>query len=181
MSVNRRSIFRDRALKHYTQNKKRDILPNFSSISSAVFFWALLGLLAATGLLAWYTPVSLYTTGTGIVVQAAKSSGVSVVVFFSPADAAKLHPGQSVHLGVGATGQQLESTLTEIQPGTATPAEVLRSYGLQINNPALNQPEVVTLVNLGNASPDSAYAGSIVSAQVEVGTQSLLSSIISIK
>ena len=184
MSVNHHSIFRDKALKHYTQSRKRDILPNFSSIPTAIFLWTLLGLLVATSLLTWEIQVPLYTTGMGTIVQPARhiqteSSETDVLLFFPPDAASKLRVGQPVQLNIGATGQQLPSTLTEIKPGTATPTEVLQSYGLQVSNPALNQPAVVALINLGTAFANPAYDGSVVSAQVKVGSQSLFSSLIS--
>ena len=182
MAVNHRSIFRDKALKHYTQSRKRDILPNFSSIPTAIFVWILHGLLLATGLLVWRTQVPLYTTGVGLVVQPkqTQSGEMDVVVFFSPNAASKLRVGLPVQLSLGATGQQLLSKLAEIRPGTVAPAEVLQNYGLQVSNPAMNQPAVVAFVRLDAVPPHVAYEGSLVSAQVNTGAQSLFSSLISL-
>jgi hypothetical protein len=186
MLVVHNSIFREKALKHYAQSRKRDILPNFSSIPAAIFSWVLLGLLIATGLLVWDTQVPLYTTGTGIVIQQPTKYAQSgnretdILLFFSPNVGPKLRAGLPVQLNMGATGQQLSSAITEIMPGTVTPREVLQSYGLQVSNPVLKQPAILAFVSLGTAFPNSVYDGSIVSAQVKIGTQALALSLISV-
>lgn len=186
MSVNRHSIFREKALKHYTQNKKKDILPDFGSVPAAIFFWVLLGLLVATGAISWYTQVAQYTTGVGVVVQSqehTQTSGneIEIVVFFTPGDISNLRAGLPVQLTLGATGQQLVSTISEVRPGLTTPAAVLESYGLQVPDPSQrSQLVVAALVRSGAVAPSVVYSGSAVSVQVKVGTQSLFSSLISI-
>ena len=85
MVAQRHSIFRDKALKHYTQGRKKDILPNFSSIPVAIFGWVLLGSLVATGLVAWLGQVPVYLPGTGIVLgKADPASGANALAFFAP-------------------------------------------------------------------------------------------------
>src|SRR5262249_10388215 len=109
MSVNHRSIFRDKALKHYTQSRKKDILPNFSSIPAVIFLWVLLCLLISTGLLTWGVQVPLYVTGKGFMIQPAQhmrpgSRETDIVLFFSPGAASKLRAGLPVQINIGATG-----------------------------------------------------------------------------
>ncbi|MGH2507876.1 MAG: hypothetical protein ACRDHZ_10815, partial [Ktedonobacteraceae bacterium] len=105
MIAPRNPIFRDKAVKHYMQNRKKDVLPNFSSVPAAIFGWLLLGLLIATGLLAGYGQVPVSVDGEGIVLSTGNpaqtaNNGAVALAFFSPSVAAQLHVGQSVRIQV---------------------------------------------------------------------------------
>lgn len=183
MIVPRNSIFRDKALKHYTQGRKKDVLPNFSSIPVAVFFWVLLASLIATGLLAWYGQVPIYLTGPGIVLNTRNqalpgNNEPAALVFFPPSASAQLHAGLSVNIQLGISGQQLTSTIAEVEPGTTSPAAALAHYGLNTGGSSqANQPTVVVVVRLGANFPVALYAGSPLAVEVNVGTRSLFSAL----
>jgi len=183
MIVPRRSIFRDKALQHYTQGKKKDVLPNFSSVPVAIFFWVLLGALTATGLLAYFAQVPVYLAGPGLVLGAGNhalpgTNEAVAVGFFAPDSASHLHAGQSVQVQISTSGQQLDSTIVEVEPGTSDPAAVLEHYGVQIGSSALaDQPEVVVLVSLGTSFPVALYSDSALALEVNVGSQSLFSAL----
>lgn len=175
MIASQNSIFRDKALKHYTQNKKKDILPNFSSIPVAIFLWMLLGSLIATGLVAWHAQVPVYLTGASVVLGTGKQETVALA-FLAPNTSTQLHAGLAVHIQIGATGSQLASTIVTVEPGTTTLANAFEHAGLPVGNASeMKQPVTIILIN---RSPSAVLdRGSIVVVQVTLGTHSLFSAI----
>lgn len=177
MQVPHHSIFRDKALKHYMQSQKKDVLPHFNSIPVAIFFWVLLGLLIATGFLAWYVQVPVYLNGSGILPGTGthslpgKSKTVALV-FFQPDKAHELHAGQAVTIQLSNKGTQPTGVISEIDSGISSPATVQARYGLQIA-----QPVVVAFIDLGNDFPSTLYANSALVVQVLVRTESLFSAL----
>ena len=185
MQVPRHSIFRDRALKHYAQGRKKDILPYFGSFPVAVFFWTLIALLSATGLLAVYAQVPVYLTGTGIVLNAGShvQAGRSVpapaaLAFFQPGTSTKLHRGLPVEIQFGSSGHQLTSSITAVASRQISPAAALAHYGIKIGASSLSsEPAVIVLISLGANFPLALYTGSALSIEVKIGTQSLFTSL----
>lgn len=182
MIASRNPIFRDKALKHYIQNKKKDVLPNFSSVPAAIFGWLLLGLLVATGLLAGYGQVPVSITGEGIVLgtgnsaQAGKSGAVALA-FFAPNVASSLRAGQSVRIQIGDSDQQLSSEIAAVEPGTTSPAAVLARYGQQMTQSTTNQQVVVAILRSSPTFTAMQYIGSVLIIQVNAGTQSLFTAL----
>lgn len=186
MIAPRHPIFRDKALKHYMQNKKKDVLPDFGSVPAAIFGWLLLGLLIATGLLAGCGQVPVSVMGEGIVLSTghttpAGNNGVVALAFFSPSDAANLRVGQSVRIQVGASDPQLTSEIAEIEPGTSSPATVLAHYGQQTNGEPANQQVVVAVLKSSPTFLMTHYVGSVLAVQVNAGTQSLFTALTGIE
>src|SRR5260370_8214432 len=104
MAATRNSIFRDKGIKHYNKGRKKDILPNFSSIPVAIFAWVLFGSLIVTCLVGYFGQVPVYLPGSGIVLSSGNGSASALAVF-KPEQLAQLHPGQTfkVHLGSSST------------------------------------------------------------------------------
>jgi hypothetical protein len=183
MIVPRKSIFRDKALKYYAQGKKKDVLPNFSSIPVAIFLWVLVAALIATGLLAYYAQVPVYIAGPGLVLGAGNhilpgSNEAFAVGFFSPDNASHLQAGQAVQVQISTSGQQLNSTVAKVEPGTNNPATVLEHYGINISSSSLaDQPEVVVFVSLGTSFPVALYSDNALALEVKTGSQSLFSAL----
>lgn len=175
MQVPHHSIFRDKALKHYMQSQKKDVLPHFSPIPVAILLWILLGLLIATGFLAWYIQVPVYLNGTGLLSGARTQSlpGKSktiALVFFQANAASGLRAGQPVTIRSSVNGAQSNGVVVEVEPGISSPATVQTHYGLQIG-----QPVVVAFVDLGKDFPSVRYANSALAVQVRIRTESLFS------
>lgn len=175
MIASQNSIFRDKALKHYTQNKKKDILPNFSSIPVAIFLWMLLGSLLATGLVAWRTQVPVYLTGASVVLGTGKQEMVALA-FLAPKTPTQLHAGLPVHIQTGASGSQFTSTIAAVEPGTTTLANAFEHAGLPVGQPSeMTQPVVILLIK---RDPSAVLdRGSILVIQVTLGMRSLFSAI----
>ena len=184
MVAQRHTIFRDKALKHYTEGRKKDILPNFSSLSAGFFAWMLLGSLIATGLVAWYGQVPVFLAGSGIVLgnggqaQATITGGANALAFFAPDQAAQLHAGDTAQVQVGASSSHIDGTIVQVLPGTTNLATALEHYGLNFGNASLQSQQVaVALINLGAGFPAADYTGSTLVVEVTVGTQSLFSAL----
>ena len=101
---------------------------------------------------------------------------VSPPVFVPATASLTLRPGLPVRLQIGSTGPQVASTITTVEPGIVSPNEARDRYALGgIASAVITQPSVVVTARLGPSIPAQAYAGSIVSAQVQMGTRSVLS------
>lgn len=187
MIASRNPIFRDKALKHYMQNREKDVLPHFSSVPVAIFGWLLLGLLIATGLVAGYGQIPVSLTGPGIILGAgntaqAGNGGAIALAFFPPSAASQLHAGQSALLQISANDAQLTSVIAQVEPGMSSPVAALEHYGQQVSSSGQgNQPTVVVLFRLGTRFSANDYAGSALVVQVNAGTQSLFSAITGIQ
>lgn len=182
MVAQRHAIFREKALKHYTQGRKKDVLPNFSSISAALFAWLLLGSLIATGLVAWYGQVPVLLPGSGIVLgngnKEATTDGANALAFFAPEQATRLRVGDTVQVQFGTSSSHIDGTVAQVMPGTTDLATALTHYGLNFGNVASQSQQIaVALIKLGANFPAASYAGSTVVVEVTVGTQSLFSAL----
>jgi len=175
MRAAQNSIFRDTAIKHYTQQKKRDILPNFSSIPVAIFLWMLLGSLLATGLVTWRTQVPIYLSGTGIVLGSAAQDTVTLALL-APTSSTRLHAGLTVHLQTGVAGSQFTSRLAGVEAGTTTLASAFAHARLPVaQTPQMQQRVVIILIKQNPAVV--LEQRSVLLVQVIVGTHSLFSAI----
>lgn len=169
-------IFRDRALKHYMQSQRKDVLPHFSSIPVAIFLWVLLGLLIATGFMAWYIQIPVYLNGTGIVLSA-KTQPLSTrdkavaLAFFQPGTTSGLQAGQTAKIQSSVTGSQQTSVILQVEPGVSSPTTIQNRYGVQVG-----QPVVVAFIDLGKNFP-ALYANSTLVVQVHIRTESLFSAL----
>ncbi len=177
MIVPRPMIFREKALKHYAQGKKKDVLPNFSSIPVAIFLWVLLVLLVATVLLACYGQVPVFLAGPAFSVGTGNPASLSkqVVGLFPANTATQLHAGQSIQISIG--NQQLTGTVTQVT-ATNSPVTVLAHYGLQTNNTTVTgQKAVIVLVTLADNVSVASYQGTALALQVKVATISLFTAL----
>ncbi len=180
MVAQRHAIFREKALKHYTQGRKKDVLPHFSSISAAFFAWMLLCSMTATGLVAWYGQVPIFLAGSGIVLgnEGPANSGADALAFFPPDKATQLRAGDTVQVQFGASSSHIDSTVAQVLPGTTDIATTLAHYGLKFGDTTSpGQQVAVALIKLGADFSAASYAGSTVVVEVNVGTQSLFSAL----
>jgi hypothetical protein len=173
-----RSVFRNDAIKRYMQSREKDVLPRIIPVPVAIFLWALLGVFIVTGVLAWYEQVPLYVMGTGIVLDQGKdlrSAKNEAMVFLPPDQVAKLHIGLAVQVHIDAQGPQIIGKIAQIGSEVISPDTACQRYGIEGASCLLSQPSVIVLVELGAAIAATRYAGSSVTAEVEVGTQRILS------
>ena len=176
MATSKRSIFRNKALKQYAQSKEKDILPRFVAPPVFLFLWILPGLLLVSVVVAWLGQIPTFVAGSGIVMKPDTQTGHTVAVIFLPATPTlKLHAGMPVLLQIGSA-EQMRSQIATVEPGVLSPSDAQQKYALNgALSQVITQPSIAVTVTLGQNIPAQTYAGSIVNAQVQVGTRDVLS------
>ena len=176
----RRQIFRESALQEYVQRQERDVLPNIVSPPVFACSWFLLALVLMGGYLAWSARLPTYVSASGIVraTTVNKVSSVQALIFFPTADATELRVGLPVTLQLGSTGPSISSTITQVASGKISPGDARKTYGLDAGEAeVITEPAKVVIVSLDKSVSASTYAGTTISAKVQVGTHSVLSEI----
>ena len=172
----KRPIFRTRAMQSYAQSMEKDVLPRTATPRVFIFLWILLGLLISAAITAWFGEIPVIVAGSGII-QAEQGGNTAVAVVFLPASyLSRLQVGQPVQLQIASTGQQFKYVIDNIVPGSISPTQARQQYNLgDAGSLIAPGPSVVVMVTLGHAIPVGTFEGSIVTAQVQVGSQRILS------
>lgn len=177
----KRSIFRSSALQHYMEGREKDVLPRIISPPIFRFLWLIFGLLSMAGVIAWWGRIPIYSTGKGAITASSQThpgDKQAVAIVFLPAEQLpKLRPGQQVVLQIGTTGQRVSRTIERVEPQVLSPTQARQRY--RLDDAALlsvTQPSAIVTVNLkGSGISATTYPGSIVSAQIELGSTRLIS------
>jgi hypothetical protein len=96
------------------------------------------------------------------------------VLFLPPAQVNNLHIGTPIRLHVGPSAQQINSQVTSIEPSAMSPTVLHSLFHLENYPLSITQPVAVVMVKLDPAFA-TAHAGSTLTADVQVGSQSLIS------
>ncbi len=179
MAKSRRPIFRESAMKQYLQRREQDILPHTVSPPFFTYAWIVLVLLVAAGVIAWSADVPTFTTASGVVTAQAtpqNRDATQALIFFPSANAPKLQPGETIQLQIGANGPTSTSKITSVVPGIVSPTDARARF--RLDNAAaqtITEPSIVAVVGLDQNFPARKYAGTTVSAQVQIGSHSVIS------
>jgi hypothetical protein len=161
----------------YKRNMEKDVLPRLISTPIIVCLWLLLLVLLAAGFFTWYAQVPTYVSGSGIILTRGdilqNEYGNIVGVVFLPANqSAQIRRGQPVDIQVGSEGMHVQSTIAQVEPGIMSPEAVRQRYQLgAVGADLVTQPSVVAIIKL--ALPDTTYAGSLLTARIQTGSQRL--------
>lgn len=181
MSHDRRSLFRESALKRYMQRREKDVFPRLVSPPVFLCAWLLFCLLLLAGLIAWWAEIPTFVDGSGLVLtpeQTHRFSNAStlILIFLPQAYASQIHVGLAVRAQVDADGPELLSRIDRVEPGIISPADARQRYGLDhTEEQIVVQPSVVILVKPSKDLTSHVYAGSLVHAQIQVGSRRVLS------
>jgi hypothetical protein len=174
------SIFRANALKHYLQSGEKTALPRFINLPTALLLWLLLALLLLEGALAWSDEIPMYISVQGIVLAAdqhyasADHDDAFALVFLAPGDTHALRPGSPVRVHIGQAGPPVSSEIVRLEPGITSPFEACQRYHLGDSCALLvPQPSIVVLVRIKGLSATT-YAGSQLTAEIQVGSQRII-------
>jgi hypothetical protein len=166
-------IFRSKTLQKYLQNREKSVLPRFVAPPIFAFSWIVLTLLIAAGIAVWLGEVPSYVTGSGIILGtnggANQGDGATAALLLPASDNSYIRPGLPVQLQIGQSGPQLQRTINSVSQNLLSPAEVRQQYGFEVSDPSL-----VVMVGLGSTISKQLYSGSPIQAQVQIGSQSLL-------
>jgi hypothetical protein len=180
MSQAQRPLFREHALKHYLQKREKDILPRLVSPPTFICGWFLLCLVVAVGVVAWLEKVPIFVNGSGIVLAQEQGNvsgdGGTARVFLPASQARLVHVGETSLLQVGRTGPSFTTRIVHVEPGLLSPDDVHKRYGFNYYGmPVITEPSVAVDVKIKPSVLSRLYAGSPVSAQVQIGTRRVLS------
>jgi hypothetical protein len=174
MHVPRRQIFRESALQHYLRNREKDVLLRILPVPMAVFLWVLLSIFFMAGLFAWNERIPTYTSGTGIVQESTGDNSIAVV-FLPAGPSTTVHVGEPVEVQVGAS-KQVQGKVIGVESDSMSPDSARAHYQLEGSSAYLvTQPSLIVLVKFSTTVSAKTYAGSSLSAQIEVGSQRILS------
>jgi hypothetical protein len=174
ISASKGEIFRKEAIEKYSQGRDKNVLPQFVLPPVFVFFWCLLALFISAGVTAWLGHVPVYTSGAGFILDPSSSGGtvngeMTAIIFVPYNSSLPLRVGQPVTMQVGQTGPQVNTAIGAVESEILSPSDVRKQFSLSATGPSQAATVVVT------AHFSSLYSGSLVQAQVEVGSRRLLS------
>lgn len=173
--LTRRKLFRTQALRHYAENKQKDILPSFVAPPVFLFLWILLLLTIAALIFAWQERIPTYVQSTGIVLES-QGTPATVLLFVPVSSAATIQSGQKVTLQVDATGQQFTASVAFVEPGTIAPDAARAHYQLAGDTLfAITQPSLVVHLNLTESQATQVIDHLSVTGLIQAGSRSLLS------
>jgi hypothetical protein len=173
ISASKGAIFRKEAIEKYAQGRDKNVLPQFVLPPVFVFLWCLLALFISAGITAWLGQVPVYTSGIGVVLDPSISGStangeMTAVIFIPYSPSLHLQVGQPVNMHIGQTGPQISTAIGAVESQILSPTEVRKQFLVSITDPSVAATVVV--------GPHlSLYSGSLVQAQIEVGSHRLLS------
>ena len=179
--VAQRPLFRAQALQEYARSREKASLPRLVRPPVLLCGWLLLGLLLVATLLAWQARVPTYSLAAGVIVQGSQTApqggGQATAVLFVPAAPAVNIPlGQPLSVQLIGQAEPVPATIDSIAPGVITPEAAQQQYGLTSDLAwVITQPSVVVTIILSANLPSSAVVGESLQAQIQVGSQSMLS------
>jgi hypothetical protein len=164
-------IFRSEIVQKYMQNREKSVILCIVAPSTFLLYWIILSLLIAAGIAVWSVQVPAYLGGSGIVLNATDHprDGATAAILISPRNVSRLRTGLPVRIQIGHDGPVLERTIGTINQQPLSPAQLYQIYGLETS-----EPSFIATVELGPTLTEHLYAGSLVQAQIQTGTQSLL-------
>lgn len=174
-------FFRAKAMREYLQRQEIDIIPRFMSPYTRILSYLLFSLLLLTGLFAWWGKVPFSITGSGVVVtkvpaHTLRNNEMAIVLFLPAKYASQLHPGEDAELRVEPAGQQFTNAIRSIESKMISPDEARKRY--MLNSSAaqvITQSSVVAILLPVAKSTHHLKTGDLVSAQVHIGSQSIIS------
>lgn len=175
--MSQRSIFRTKALQRYLENREKPVLPRLLTPPVFLCCWLLLAIVITAGIAAWFGQVPVYITGSGIILDNCQECrGATALLFLPPNPSFHLSVRMPIHLQIGTSGLQLNSTIATFRPDPLSPNQIRQQYGLGDNAFSLiTQPSLIVTAQLDASISGRLYAGSLVTAQLQVGSRRLIS------
>lgn len=174
-----RSIFRESAVERYQQRKEQGVVLRVSCPPAVIFFWIFLVTLLGAGGFAFSIQVPVETQSQGVIIEqnVAGQTRTAVVaeLFFSPAQAAQLHTGQSATVSIGSLSGDVSGIVEHVDTNLISPDEARSRFNLQGGlAQIITGPSIAVTISMKSAASEI-YAGSLCNAQIQTGSQSVLS------
>ncbi len=180
MPSSERSIFRDSAIKRYHQRQEQGVILRVASPPAFAIFWLVSLFLLGAGGLAWATQVPISVNGQGIVIEQNPTGQIGhevvALLFFPPDQQAKLRAGQSATVSIGPTATNITGTVEQVATAVISPDMARSRFNLQGGlAQIITEPSIIVTIHIGSVTAMQMYAGSLCSAQVNIGSQRVLS------
>jgi hypothetical protein len=162
------------------RGREKDTLPVFINVPLSLVLWLLLGIVLTTGAIAWYQQIPTFVTGIGVVLepdqlQHSTSNQSNVVIFVPWSATARPQVGQAVSLQYGANGQRITGVITHVELQEQSPAALCQKFALTQNCQLFVRQPSIAILAQARELPSEAYGGTPLSANVQVGSQRVLS------
>jgi hypothetical protein len=177
------TIFRERALRVYLENKQKIVVPRFVQPAAMRFLWALVGLLALGAALAWFTEVPVHVSGTGLLVKSEPDSqsrsSVVLLSLLPPHSLARLEPDQRVLARIDGSNERVVARVSSVEVQVLSPDAIRERFALSdalgglVTGPAA--VAVAEIEAVPGGLPAATFAGSASRVDVTVGTRRLIS------
>jgi len=180
MSTSERSIFRESAIKRYHERQEQGILLHVAYPPALIFLGIfLLLLLGATGFVC-SIQVPILVQSQGVVVEhkvpGPDGTAVVAVLFLSPNQLTNLHVGQPALVSIGSTSTNVSGTVEHVDTTIVSPDQARSNFNLQGGlAQVITGPSITVTISIGLAASNQMYAGSLCNAQIQTGSQSVLS------
>ena len=172
------AIFREQALEQYIKRQNKDVLPMFITPPIFLCLWILLGLMLLASFLAWWVKVPTFTESSGIVItqeQADGSSTLAILVFLPAAYQHQANIGAEAQIQIGTTGTRIESHIQSVGTTILSPDAARRQYGLYNGTGrVITEPSIPLILSGAGMHLAQVYKGSQVTAQVQIGSQRVI-------
>ena len=179
--TSRQSLFRSQAREQYARRRDKTVLPRLVMPPAFLCLWLLLGLLLLATGLAWQAQVPIYASAPGTIVppqlnsNQPTASGPETILFVPATPTPALHVDETITLRVALEDDTFPGTVVTIEPRVLTPEVARQQYHLSGDLALLvTQPSVVVQVRLSPSTSPEPLEGLSLSAQVQVGSQSVL-------
>jgi hypothetical protein len=177
-----RQIFRERALQQYLKKREKEVIPRILSPSLFTCLWIVFSLLLLVALFALMGQLPKYSSSSGVILtqregHMGQSDDLVILAFLPVTNPMPFHVGQHVLVQTGIDERRFTGTIQRIEGRIRSPADIQKSY-LRKHNVSLDivRPSLVAEVRLEKSLRLSPYdEGSVVTLQVNVGSQSVLS------
>lgn len=180
-------LFRQQALDYYIRSQEKSILPRIARPPVFLLLWLLLALAVTAILLVWLGQVPIYVSGPGMVVeptatqpQQSPPTAIALVFFpVTPGQSLPIHAGDPVRLQIGTQEPPLITKVAQVGLGILSPLEIEQRYapGSAITA-RITGPSLIVTIHLSSTFASQTYAGSTLTAQIQIGTTSILSSLL---
>ena len=169
--MSQESLFRKKALQAYYQQNQTTVLPHFVSLRLVAFLWGVLALCVGVACASWLVRIPSYVTISGIV-QAQPGDGI--VLFLPVNEAAHVQQGTLAQVQIGTDRPVFSATVAAVVPGVISPDVARQRYGLGSSAwGVITEPSIALIIHLASGNSEQVQAGSVVSAQVQVGSSSI--------
>jgi hypothetical protein len=173
-----RAIFRESAVEAYRRRSERDVVPRVTSRPVIAAAWALLAVLVAAALAAWSVRLPTYVAAQGVIVARAEhtNSGgeTAAVLFVAPDRSSDIRVGQHVHGQIGSSRRYVDGVVAGVGSRLLGPDAARVRYRLDGRSDLVTEPSLPVTVRLGKGAPAAVYAGTRLTARVEVGRERVL-------